>query len=207
MIVKNKNEEDVINLLDDLISDADARSATVIADVEDTIYKAIDYALHPSKRKIIWSGTPFNAKDPLYKAVETGAWNVNVYPVCERFPCTREEFRGSWEDRFDYDYVNRQYQKALKSGKVETFNQELMLRIMSDEDRLIQDCDISWYKRSNVLSNMSLFNFYITTDFATSEKTSADYSVISVWAYNNNGDWLWVDGMVKKCLMDKSIKK
>ena len=25
------------------------------------------------------------------------------------------------------------------------------------------------------------FNYYITTDFATSEKTSADYSVISVW--------------------------
>ncbi len=43
----------VLALLDDLISDSDARSATVIADVEDTVYKAIDYALHPQKRKII----------------------------------------------------------------------------------------------------------------------------------------------------------
>lgn len=195
----------VLALLDDLISDADARSATVIADVEDTIYKAIDYALHPSKRKIIWSGTPFNAKDPLYKAVETGAWNVNVYPVCERFPCTREEFKGSWEDRFDYDYVKRQYDKAVKSGKVNTFNQELMLRIMSDEDRLILDCDINWYTRKHILDNKGLFNFYITTDFATSEKTSADYSVISVWAYNHNGDWFWVDGICKKQTMEKNI--
>lgn len=195
----------VLALLDDLISDSDARSATVIADVEDTVYKAIDYALHPKKRKIIWNGTPFNAKDPLYKAVESGAWNVNVYPVCEKFPCDRSEFRGSWEDRFNYDYVKRQYDKAKLSGKIDTFNQELMLRIMSEEDRLILDADISWYKRGSVLNNMGAFNFYITTDFATSEKTSGDFSVISVWAYNSNGDWYWVDGICKKQTMDKNI--
>lgn len=76
---------------------------------------------------------------------------------------------------------------------------------MSDEDRLILDCDISWYKRASILNNRGAFNFYITTDFATSEKTSADYSVISVWAYNNNGDWFWVDGIVERQTMDKNI--
>ena len=195
----------VLALLDDLISDADARSATVIADIEDTVYKAIDYALHPTKRKIIWSGTPFNAKDPLYKAVESGAWTVNVYPVCEHFPCEEKDFKGSWEDRFDYNYVYKQYRKAVMAGKVNTFNQELMLRIMSDEERLIQDADISWYKRALVLSNRGRFNFYITTDFATSEKASSDYSVISVWALNHNGDWFWVDGVCARQLMDKNI--
>jgi len=192
-------------VLDDLLSDDDARSPTVIAAIEDTIYKAIDYALHPTRSKIIWSGTPFNARDPLYKAVESGAWKVNVYPVCERFPCSREEFRGSWGDRFPYEYVKKQYDKAVLGGKVETFNQELMLRIMSEEDRLIQDTDIRWYKIDNVLKNKGKFNFYITTDFATSAKQSADFSVISVWAFNNNGDWLWVDGICKRQLMDKNI--
>lgn len=195
----------VLAVLDDLVSDEDARSPTVIASIEDTVYKAIDYALHPTHSKTIWSGTPFNAKDPLYKAVESGAWYVNVYPVCERFPCTEEEFNGAWEDRFTYKYVLDKYNKALKAGKIDTFNQELMLRIMSDDDRLIQDVDINWYKRQTVLANKGLFNFYITTDFATSEKTSADYSVISVWAYNNNGDWLWVDGVCAKQLMDQNI--
>lgn len=192
-------------VLDDLLSDEDARSATVIASIEDTVYKAIDYALHPSRSKIIWSGTPFNARDPLYKAVESGAWWVNVYPVCEKFPCTREEFKGAWEDRFDYDYVKKQYDKAVLGGKVETFNQELMLRIMSDEDRMIQDGDIQWYKLKNVLEYRNRFNFYITTDFATSAKESADYSVISVWAYNNIGDWLWVDGVCRRQLMDANM--
>lgn len=192
-------------ILDDLISDDDARSETVIASVEDTVYKAIDYALHPKWRKIIWSGTPFNAKDPLYKAVESGAWHVNVYPICEEFPCSREEFRGSWVDRFSYDYVLKQYTKARLSGKLNTFNQELMLRIMSEEDRLVEDTDIGWYRRSTILLNRNAYNFYITTDFATSAKASNDYSVISVWALNWQGYWFWVDGVCKKQTMDKNI--
>lgn len=202
---KEMGKRPQLAVLDDLISDEDARSATVIAAVEDTVYKAVNYALHPTKNMIIWSGTPFNAKDPLYKAVESGAWGVNVFPVCEQFPCAKEDFRGSWPDRFTYEYVKEQYDNAVKLGKVETFNQELMLRIMSDEDRLIQDHDIGWYKIDAVLRNKSRFNFYITTDFATSEKQKSDFSVISVWAYNNVGDWLWVDGVCKRQLMDKNI--
>lgn len=202
---KEKGKRPQLAVLDDLISDEDARSATVISAVEDTVYKAVNYALHPARNMIIWSGTPFNAKDPLYKAVESGAWSVNVFPVCEQFPCAREDFRGSWPDRFTYDYVKEQYDSALKLGKVDTFNQELMLRIMSDEDRLVQDHDIAWYKIDGVLRHKNRFNFYITTDFATSEKQKADYSVISVWAYNNVGDWLWVDGICKRQTMDKTI--
>jgi predicted phage terminase large subunit-like protein len=202
---KEMGKRPQLAVLDDLISDEDARSVTVISAVEDTVYKAVNYALHPTKNMIIWSGTPFNSKDPLYKAVESGAWAVNVFPVCEQFPCAREDFRGSWPDRFTYDYVKKQYDDAVKLGKVDTFNQELMLRIMSDEDRLIQDHDIGWYKIDAVLRNKQRFNFYITTDFATSEKQKADYSVISVWAYNNVGDWLWVDGVVKRQTMDKNI--
>jgi len=192
-------------VLDDLISDEDARSATVISAVEDTVYKAVTYALHPTKNMIIWSGTPFNAKDPLYKAVESGAWSVNVFPVCEVFPCSEEDFKGSWPDRFTYAYVKKQYDTAVLTGKLETFNQELMLRIMSDEDRLIQDGDIGWYNIDLVLKNKRRFNFYITTDFATSVRQRADYSVLSVWAYNNVGDWLWVDGVCKRQLMDKNV--
>lgn len=202
---KEMGKRPQIAVLDDLISDEDARSATVISAVEDTVYKAVNYALHPKKNLIIWSGTPFNSKDPLYKAVESGAWAVNVFPVCEQFPCLEHEFRGSWPDRFNYAYVKEQYDTAVKLGMLHTFNQELMLRIMSDEDRLIQDGDIGWFKIDAVLRNKSKFNFYITTDFATSERQKADYSVISVWAYNNVGDWLWVDGIVQRQLMDKNV--
>lgn len=202
---KEMGKRPQIALLDDLISDEDARSDTVIKAVEDTVYKAVNYALHPTKNMIIWSGTPFNARDPLYKAVESGAWGVNVFPVCEQFPCEEKDFKGSWPDRFTYAYVKDQYDKAVKLGKVDTFNQELMLRIMSDEDRMIQDSDIVWYKLDSVLRNKNRFNFYITTDFATGVKQANDFNVISVWAYNNVGDWLWVDGICKRQLMNKTV--
>ena len=199
------NTRPQLAVLDDLISDEDARSDTVINSIEEVIYKAIDYALHPSKNKIIWSGTPFNAKDPLYKAVESGAWAVNVYPVCEEFPCDEKDFQGAWPDRFTYQYVMDKYKKASQAGRIDTFDQELMLRIMSDEDRLIEDQDIVWYSRKKVLENKGAYNFYITTDFATTQKTSGDFSVISVWAYNNNGDYLWVDGVCKRQLMNQNV--
>ena len=203
--VKEMGQRPYFAILDDLVSDEDARSATVISSIEDTVHKAIKYALHPTRRKVVWNGTPFNSRDPLYKAIESGAYKVNVFPVCEEFPCKEEDFKGAWEDRFDYSYVKESYDTAIKLGKIDTFNQELMLRIMSDEDRLITDSDIRWFKRESVLNNKGIFNFYITTDFATSEKTSADFSVISVWAYNANGDWFWVDGICKKQTMDYNI--
>lgn len=185
-------------ILDDLISDEDAESPTILAKITDTVYKALNYALHTKKNMVVWSGTPFNANDPLYKAVESGAWAVNVYPVCEKFPCTREEFRGSWPDRFDYDYVKTQYDFCMKAGNPEAFNQELMLRIMSDEDRLITENELRWYNRQTLLANKHNFNFYITTDFTTSESREADLSVIMVWAYSSAKQWYLVDGIARQ---------
>ncbi len=83
----------------------------------------------------------------------------------------------------------------------------MMLRIMNDDDRLIFDTDLKWYSREALLERKGAFNFYITTDFATSEKTAADYSVISVWAVNSNQDWFWVDGICRRQTMDKNVEE
>lgn len=203
--VKEKNKRPQLCVLDDLLSDDDARSPTVIQSIKDTVHKAVQYALHPKKQKVIWLGTPFNANDPLYEVIESGSWDINVYPVCEKFPCSREEFHGAWEDRFDYDYVKAMYETNLTKGKATEFYQELMLQIMSDDDRLILDSDISWFSLSHLMDKKDNFNFYITTDFATSEKESADYSFISVWAVNHKGIYFWVDGVCARQTMDKNI--
>ena len=203
---KEMGTRPVLAVLDDLLSDEDAKSPTVIENVEATIYKAVEHALAPSRKKVIWSGTPFNAKDPLYKAVESGGWWVNVYPVCEQYPCDEADFRGSWPDRFTYAFIKEQYDFAMANGRPDTFNQELMLRIMSDEERLIGEDDIMWYNRDDIVKNKQYYHYYITTDFATSEKMSADYSVISVWAYDSNGHWFWVDGICERCTMDQNFE-
>ena len=80
------------------------------------------------------------------------------------------------------------------------------MRITSDEDRLVQDDDIVWYSRDKVIQSKQRYNFYITSDLTTSDSKGADFAVISVWAYTNNRDWLLVDGICKRQLMDQSIK-
>jgi predicted phage terminase large subunit-like protein len=192
-------------VLDDLISDDDAKSRVSMEAIKDTVYKGINYALDPTRRKIVFNGTPFHKDDIMIEAVESGAWDVNVWPVCEKFPCSKEEFVGAWEDRFSYDFVMEQYENAVLTSKVEGFMQELMLRISSDEERLVQDGDIRWFPRPSLIERQSQYNFYITTDFATSDKQTADFSVISVWAHNSNGDWFWVDGVCERQTMDRTV--
>jgi phage terminase large subunit-like protein len=191
-------------ILDDLVSDDDAKSKASMEAIKDTVYKGINYALDPTRRKIVFNGTPFSKEDIMVEAVESGAWDVNVWPVCEKFPCTRDEFVGAWPDRFTYDFIFKQYEDAVLNGKVEGFMQELMLRISSEESRLIQDGEIREYSRVELLQRRGAFNFYITTDFAVSDKQTADFNVISVWAYNSNGDWFWVDGFCERVTVDKA---
>ena len=187
-----------IALLDDLMSDKSAESATIVKDIENVIYKAVRQALHPTKRKVIWIGTPFNKKDPLYKAAGSKSWVTKVYPICSKFPCTKEEFIGAWEDRFPYEAIKTEYEMLKASGRIDAFNQELMLRILSEDDRLVLDTDIIWYNRNDVLNNLRDYHIYMTTDFATSETEKSDYSVIAVWALDYKERFHWIDGIVKR---------
>lgn len=196
-----------VAILDDLVSDDDSKSKVSMQAIKDTVYKGVNHALDPTRRKVIFNGTPFNTEDILIEAVESGGWDVNVWPVCERYPCTKEEFVGAWEDRFTYEYIQEQYDMAVKTGKLAAFYQELMLRITSDEERLVQDAEIGWYSRADLLRNKGNYTFYMTTDFATSAKQTADYTVLSNWAYGCNGDWFWVDGIAEKQTMEKTFDK
>ena len=199
------NKRPELCIFDDLLSDDDANSPTVIESIKQTIYKGVLPALHPTKRKVIFNGTPFNKNDPLYEIVESGVWEVNVYPVCNEFPCTREEFSGSWEDRFTYDAVKEQYDIAVNSEQIKAFRQEYMLQIASEEDRMIYDDDIRWFNAYELLQNKQKYNFYITTDFATSSQKKADYTVIGVWAVDTNGNRFLVDGKIGRQLMNETF--
>lgn len=193
--------------LDDLLSENNVNSPGVLSDIEDLVYGAARQAMGPGKRLLSWTGTPFNKSDPIHSAAESKSWNTRVYPVCEQFPVEKKDFRGAWPDRFDFNFVKREYTSLLESGKIDMFNRELMLRVASEEDRLVKDDDLVWYSRDKVFINKSRYNFYVTTDFATSNRPKADYSVIMVWAYTNNGDWMLVDGICKRQLMDKNIEQ
>lgn len=191
---------------DDLLSDKNAKSAKIIESIRDTIYATTEYALSPDRSKIIWAGTPFNALDPLYKAVNSEVWHATVFPVCEKFPCEKEEFISSWTDRFTYEYVKKKYDKAVHNYSLNAFYKELMLQIASEDQKLVKDDDIQWtITRQFVMQNKELFNFYIVTDFATTAQNSGDYSVIGVIAYSSIGQIVLIDGICKKQEMNANI--
>ena len=198
-------ERPSLAIFDDLMSDKNAKSPTIIKSIRNTVYGAVDYALHPTRNKVIWNGTPFNARDPLYQAINSKSWFANVYPVCEAFPVKKKDFRSSWPDRFTYKYVKKKYNKAMDNNALPMFSKELMLRISSSDQQLVREEDIQLFDRVSLLHNLSNYNIYITTDFATTANDSADYSVIMVWAVNMVGAWMLVDGICKKQLMKDNV--
>jgi len=202
---KEGGKRPTVAILDDLLSDTDAKSPTVIENVNNIIYKAVKQALHPTNFKIIYLGTPFNAKDPLYIAIESGAWKSSVFPVCERFPVSRKEFKGAWEDRFTYQSILNSHTIATKVGNISSFYQEMMLRIHSDEDQMIDPKTIHVTHYEEEMKNKDDHNYYITTDFATSEKDSADYSVIVIWKHDDKDHLVIVDAYLKKSRMKPNI--
>ena len=207
---KEMGKRPVVAILDDIVSDTDAESPTIISTIENTVYKAVSKALDPTRQKMIWLGTPFNESDPLYKAVESGAWKVSCFPIAEEFDgtTTEDRFNGSWEQRFTYAYVKREYDEAIMTGRPQDFYQELMLRISSNEDRLIPESNIVWYEdRSDIIKNITDYNVYIFTDAATSDNKKADFSAITVWAVNNNGDIMYIDGWHDKVLFNEFLNK
>lgn len=197
---RDGNYRPVIAILDDLIKDdSDAASPTIMMNIRNLITKEIPFALHPTRHKIIWNGTPFNKQDPLIEAVESGRWEVNVWPVCDVWPCAREDFRGAWPDRFTYEYCLDQ-----SDNDVVAFNQEMMLQISSDETKLVKAADISWEPID--IHPSPKYTYYITTDFATKASIKNDYSVLFVWAFDNNAKWHWVNGVVRRQGMDQNMK-
>ena len=192
-------------ILDDLLKDKDAKSDTIIEDINEVIYKSISKALHPQKQKMIWLGTPFNFRDPIYEASVSGAWDTRVFPICEKFPCEANEFKGSWEDRFPYDVVKYEYDVAMKQGKPDYFYQELMLQIIP-QDNLVVPLDKIRYIDIEATKNPK-FNYYITTDLAVRKNATNDQTVISIWAYNNNQDLILVDGFCGRIDPTDFIKK
>jgi phage terminase large subunit-like protein len=91
------------------------------------------------------------------------------------------------------------------AGKLQDFYQEYMLEVTDLSTLLVDEDDVKWFDASSIIKNKAKYNFYISTDFATSTKKSADYSTMGVWAISSNGDWLLVDGQCKRQTMQENI--
>lgn len=198
--IRYKTERPQIFTFDDIIkNEADANSPIIMAKLRSMIYSDAENATG-RKGKIIIVNTPFNKKDPVYAALESGVWTPVCIPICEKISLdmNKEDYRGSWEEMKSFEDVMERYEDAYYGETLREFNQELMLRISSEEDRLIKEDQIQFYSRKSIVKNLGAYNIYITTDYTASNNLKGDFSCTMAWAVNSQGDWFMLDAVVKK---------
>ena len=193
-------------IADDILSNEVATSDAIRDTIDTNWYNSVLPALDPTKHKIIYIGTPISDKDLLSKLKTSGSYRVERYPLCDSFPCKEEDYTSIWPDRFTYEYTLDMYKQYEAAGKTQGFFQEYMLEITDLSTLLVDEDDIKWFDPGIVIKNKSGYNYYISTDFATSTKKSADFSTIGVWAISSNNDWLLVDGQCKRQTMQENIE-
>ena len=204
--VRYKGLRPSVAILDDVTSTEAGASETMLKTIEENFFKSIVPALHPTRYKIFYIATPVSENDLLHKLVNNKEWAVHKFPICEKFPCSKEDFVGAWEDRFPYEAVVAKYEMFKEAGQTQAFMQEYMMEVTDLSTLLVDEDDVNWFDPDMVIKNKSGYNFYISTDFATSTKKSADYSTIGVWAISSNNDWLLVDGQCIRQTMQENIE-
>ena len=204
--VRYKGHRPDIVILDDITTNDAINSETIQNTINDNFYKSVIPALHPTRFKIFFIGTPISERDIIHQLSSNPEWVVHKFPICDKFPCKEEEFVGHWGDRFPYSAVKGKYDMYKAAGKAQDFYQEYMLELTDLTTLLVEEEDIRWYDPTMVYKNKGSYNFYISTDFATSTKKSADFSTMGVWAISNNNDWLLVDGQCKRQTMQENIE-
>jgi hypothetical protein len=203
--VRYKGARPDIVILDDITTNDAINSETIQNTINDNFYKSVIPALHPTRYKIFFIGTPISERDIIHQLSDNPKWVVHKFPIAEKFPCDSQEFVGNWEDRFPYEAVLEKYEMYKAAGKAQDFYQEFMLEITDLTTLLVEEEDIQWFDPSIIKKNKENYNFYISTDFATSTKKSADFSTIGVWAVSSNNDWLLVDGQCIRQTMQENI--
>ena len=203
--VRYRGHRPDIVILDDITTNDAINSETIQNTINDNFYKSVIPALHPTRYKIFFIGTPISERDIIHQLSGNPMWVVHKFPIAEKFPCEEEDFKGNWPDRFPYDAVMEKFKMYKAAGKSQDFYQEFMLEITDLTTLLVEEEDIQWFDPSVILKNKANYNFYISTDFATSTKKSADFSTIGVWAVSSNSDWLLVDGQCIRQTMQENI--
>ena len=194
---------------DDVIkNEAESYSETIMHNVKTAIFSDALNAMRGKNTQLVLINTPFRKADPIYMALESGVFTPLAAPICKKIyeDMPREEFEGIWTVMHDYDSVMERYLNAKGNNTLREFNQELMLRVSSEEDKLIQEDQIQWYSRAMLAKNLDSCNLYATTDYTASNDLKGDFSCTMLWAVNHNNDWFLLDMSVKKQTINDQYK-
>lgn len=203
-----KGERIDVIIADDLVkNESDSRSETIMGSISSTIYSDATHALRAQGGMEILIGTPFNKNDIVYTAIETG-WTPLVVPICNKITAetTKKDWIGAWPEMHTFERVKDRYLDMQEAEQGRAFQQELMLRISSEEDKLIKKDQVQMYSRKSLMKNLENYNIYITTDLTASNSTKGDFSCVMAWAVSSNGDWFLLDASVQKMTISEQYE-
>ena len=198
-------------LLDDIIpNSAAAYSKTQMDQLKTIVYSDILNALEGgNKGYVISVATPFTQSDIVWSMLTGGVYTPAMFPICEKIDDNTKvkDIVSVWPDMHPPQAILEQYKAARQSGELQSFMQERMLRITSEEERMIPEYMLSWYDtRGAILANIRNFTCIITTDFTASSNKNSDYCGIALWAISANDDKFLLDLFLEKCTINEQYE-
>jgi len=201
---------DIIAFDDTILNTAAAYSETQMDMLESIMSSDAENALVGGGKGRVWVVfTPFHAGDPNYKLISGGAYTPIVLPIAEKVDDSLKagNIKSAWVDMHPVRAILDQYQQAKAANKLQSFMQERMLRVSSEEERLIPEYMLSWFdNRSLILKNIQNFTIVITTDFTAGNTKKSDFSGIAVWAINANDDKYLIDLFLEQCTIQEQYE-
>jgi len=191
-------------IFDDIIlNTAAAYSKTIQSTLDDILNSDAENALlGGGNGRIISCFTPFHYSDVNVAPVLAGTTTPIVVPLAKMFdlekPVNARDIKSSWPAMHPPKAIAKQFNNALKKKTIGLFIQERMLRLTSDQDRLIPDSCIQWTDMKLISDNIHAYNIYITTDYTTTSGENSDFSGVATWAVGSNEDWFMLNISLRK---------
>lgn len=110
-----------------------------------------------------------------------------------KIPVLGNEGESMWPAKYSEQDIEIVRKNAVESDTLEVFERELMCRAVSDESRLFPQKFFKYFDPLKTKELSRSCNIYILTDFAVSQKDTADYRVILVLGVNSDGFWFVFD--------------
>lgn len=123
---KSNNERPTLAAIDDLEDESNIATEESRRRTERWLTGTLIPALHPTKGKVRFIGTPIHPKALITKKCDDPKWKSKIFPIA--YFDERGVERSTWEARFPMQWVADRRSDYLNSGNLVEFEQEYMCR-------------------------------------------------------------------------------
>lgn len=125
--VKHNQDRPDVAVIDDLEDEENVRTEEARRKTDRWLSGTLRPALHPTKGKVRFIGTPLHPKSLIQRKLEDKDWVSKHFPILYHDLETGEE-KSAWPSRFPIEVIQKLRAEYLNNGNMIEFNQEYMCR-------------------------------------------------------------------------------